>query len=251
MKYSEEELRMQLLAGIITESQYKQALSESEFYGEVITVDDLEEEASSIKGKRIIATVDNFENFAKFPPENTIKNVADKYNVGYMVKVYPRNSSIIFFNNSNPKSKEAISLYNRYMTDYNSLSNKEHIQLGKFFDYDNEDIKSFIEDLSDELKTNQNTLPPQTIFQLNQEYELIQDIPSDIKYSPNSSPVIKKGDRFTVTKIEPNPTNQFWMVYLNSSTYPEKKYLDFRIVPPKKPSDKYDKFVFNNLKQIK
>ena len=36
MNYTKEELRMQLLAGIITENQYKQALSESEFYGEVI-----------------------------------------------------------------------------------------------------------------------------------------------------------------------------------------------------------------------
>lgn len=251
MKYTVEEWRMQMLAGIITEIQYKQVLSERELYGEVITVDDLEEEASSIKGKRIIATVDNFENLSKFPPENTIKNIADKYNVGYVVKVYPQNSSIIFLNNSTPKSKDALSLYNRYMTDYNSLSNKEHTQLGKFFGYSNEDIKSFIEDLSDELTFNQDILPPQTIFNLNQEYELTQDIPAHIEYNPNTSPVIKKGDKFTVTKIEPNPLNKFWMVYLNSSTYPEKKYLDFRIVPPKKPSDKYDKFVFDNLKQIK
>jgi hypothetical protein len=63
-------------------------------------------------------------------------------------------------------------------------------------------------------------------------------------------PVIKKGDKFKVTKVEPNPSNQFWMVYINAINYPEKQDIDFRITPPNIPSDKYDKFVFKNLKEI-
>ena len=40
------------------------------------------------------------------------------------------------------------------------------------------------------------------------------------------------------------------MVYINAINYPEKQDIDFRITPPNIPSDKYDKFVFKNLKEI-
>jgi len=218
---------------------------------DILSDNALEEEASSIQGKRIIATIDDFESGITFPSENVIKNIANKYNVGYNIKKYPANQAIIFYNKSNSKSKEAIDLYNRYMTDYSSLSNKDHISLGKYFGYSNEDIKDFIKDINsdDTFINNKKVLPPQTIFQVNKTYELIQDIPQNIKFNINLAPVIKKGDRFKITKIEPNPTNQFWVVYLNAINYPEKQYLDFRITPPNIPSDKYDRFVFKNLKE--
>jgi len=219
---------------------------------DILSNEVLEQEASSIQGKRIIATIDDFESGIIFPSESIIKDIANKYNVGYIIKKYPSNQAIIFYNKSNPKSKEAIDLYNRYMTDYSSLSNKDHISLGKYFGYSNESIKNFIEDInSDSVFTvNKEVLSPQTIFQVGKTYELLQDIPQDIKFISDTSPVEKKGDKFKVTKIEPNPTNQFWVIYLDSINYPEKKYLDFRIEPPNIPSDKYDKFVFKNLKEI-
>jgi hypothetical protein len=208
----------------------------------------VEEEASSIQGDRIIATVDDFENGMSFPPKNVISNIADKHDVGYIVKKYPKNQAIIFYNKSNPNSKYAIELYNRYMGDFDSLSNEEHTSLGKFFGYDDESIEGFIDGLEgDEFAVNTNSLKPQTIFQIGKTYELMQDIPNGIKFLDNMSPVIKKGDRMRVTDISPNPTNQFWMVSVDALNYPEKEYLDFRIVPPNNPSDKYDAFVFQNI----
>lgn len=219
---------------------------------DIVSNEVLEQEASSIQGKRIIATIDDFESGIIFPSESIIKDIANKYNVGYIIKKYPANQAIIFYNKSNPKSKEAIDLYNRYMTNYSSLSNKDHISLGKYFGYSNESIKNFIEDINSDsnFTVNKEVLSPQTVFQVGKTYELIQDIPQNIKFNINLVPVIKKGDKFKVTKIEPNPTNQFWMVYLDSINYPNKQYLDFRIVPPNIPSDKYEKFVFKNLKEI-
>lgn len=220
---------------------------------DILSDKNLEQEASSIQGKRIIATIDDFESRMIFPSESIIKDIANKYNVGYIIKKYPFNQAIIFYNKSNPKSKEAIDLYNRYMTDYSLLSNKDHISLGKYFGYSNENIKDFIKDINndDVFTVNKKVLPPQTLFQVGKTYELLQDIPQNIKFNIDLVPVIKKGDKFKVTEIEPNPTNQFWMVYLDVINYPEKQGIDFRIIPPNIPSDKYEKFVFKNLKEIK
>jgi hypothetical protein len=217
---------------------------------DIVSNEVLEQEASSIQGKRIIATIDDFESGIIFPSESIIKDIANKYNVGYTIKKYPVNQAIIFYNKSNPKSKEAIDLYNRYMTNYSSLSNKDHISLGKYFGYSNESIKDFIKDINSDITFNKEVLSPQTVFQVGKTYELIQDIPQNIKFNIDLVPVIKKGDKFKVTEIEPNPTNQFWLVYLDSINYPEKQDLDFRIIPPNIPSDKYEKFVFKNLKEI-
>ena len=209
----------------------------------------VEEEASSIQGDRIIATIDDFDSGMNFPPKDIIQSIAKKYDVGYIIKKYPQNKAIIFYNKSNPNSNSAIELYNRYMTNYDSLSNEDHTNLGKFFGYDDESIEGFIDGLEDnEFTVNTNSLEPQTIFQIGKTYELMQDIPNGIKFLDNMSPVIKKGDRMRVTEISPNPTNQFWMVSVDALNYPAKEYLDFRIVPPNNSSDKYDAFVFQNIK---
>jgi hypothetical protein len=219
---------------------------------DIVSNEVLEQEASSIQGKRIIATIDDFESGMIFPSETIVKYIANKYNVGYIIKKYSSNQAIIFYNKSNQKSKEAIDLYNRYMNDYSSLSDKDHISLGKYFGYSNEDIKNFIKDINSDSDfiINKEVLKPQTVFQVGKTYELVQDIPQNIKFNLNLVPVIKKGDKFKVTKVEPNPSNQFWMVYINAINYPEKQDIDFRITPPNIPSDKYDKFVFKNLKEI-
>ena len=219
------------------------------FEEEMLDIESLETEASSIKGDRIIATIDDFESGVTFPPKNIISSIANKYNVGYIIKKYPNNQSIIFYNKSNSNSKQAINLYNNYMTDYSSLSNNEHISLVKFFGYDDESIEGFIDGLGDEITINTIPLEPQTIFQVGKIYELTQDIPQDIKFLSDISPVEKKGDKFKVTKISINPTNEWWVVDVDAINYPEKKYLDFRIEPPNIPSDKYDKFVYQNIKQ--
>ncbi len=212
---------------------------------------ELETEASSIQGKRIIATLDDFESLITFPKESVIRNIANKYNVGYLIKKYPTNQSIIFYNKSHPNSKQAIDLYNRYMTDYNSLSNNEHFLLGTFFGYSRDEIKDFIDEKDKVISINKNILPPQNIFQVGKTYELTQDIPQNIKFIPALSPVEKQGDKFKVVDIYPNPTNEWWVIDVDSITYPEKKYLDFRIQPPNIPADKYDKFVYQNLNKTK
>ena len=85
---------------------------------DIVSNEVLEQEASSIQGKRIIATIDDFESGMIFPSETIVKYIANKYNVGYIIKKYSSNQAIIFYNKSNQKSKEAIDLYNRYMNDY-------------------------------------------------------------------------------------------------------------------------------------
>ena len=85
----------------------------------------VEEEASSIQGDRIIATIDDFDSGMNFPPKDIIQSIAKKYDVGYIIKKYPQNKAIIFYNKSNPNSNSAIELYNRYMTNYDSLSNED------------------------------------------------------------------------------------------------------------------------------
>ncbi len=212
-----------------------------------IDLKSLEQEASSIQGERIIATIDDFGDYMAFPSDDILEKIATKYNVGYSVKVYPKDKAIIFYNKSNPNTKKALNLYNKYMTDY-SLSNDEHISLGSFFGYSDEAITDFIQGINSDITFNKDILKQQTLFKKDEVYTLINDIPSDIKFSTTFAPVIKKGDKFKVTSIEPNPTNQWWVVSVNALNYPEKKYLDFRIEPPNKPNDKYDKFVFQNIK---
>jgi hypothetical protein len=229
---------------------YKKYIAEGKLLKEeTVSTEELVNLASSIQGERIISTIDDFESYLIFPPKDVIEKIADEYNVGYFIKKYPENQSIIFYNKSHPKSKQAINLYNNYMEDFSSLTNDDHALLGTFFGYSNDAIKDFIDDQGEEIPTfNKNSLQPQKIFQVGKTYELTQDIPQNIKYNPNLSPVGKSGDKFKVTDISPNPTNEWWVIDVDSITYPEREYLDFRIEPHNVNMDKYDKFVFKNLK---
>jgi len=233
--------RMKFLAGIITEE-----------IDELFSEENLIDSASSIKGERIIATLDDFGNDESLPPKSLIHNVAVKYGVGYAIEKYPEGKAIIFFNKLNSNSQIALKLYNKYMNDYSSLSKKEHEKLGGFFGYGDGEILDFVSNLDNEFSYNKETLQPQTIFQnIGDIYMLTQDIPPDIKYNPKLAPVIKKGDRFKIREIEINPINTFWMVYVDSIDYPEKLYSDFRIIPPNKPADRYADFVYKHMKKIK
>ena len=126
---------------------------------------ELVDSASSIEGDRIIATTDDFGDDSQLPPESTIETIAIENNVGYLIKKYSGSKAVIFYSKSNPLAKKAVGLYNKYMKDYSSVSNEEHIMLGGFFGYDSKEVQDWVDDLTPKANVGKQKLKPQSLFQ--------------------------------------------------------------------------------------